>query len=132
VGTLIAFVIRWLILALAVYVAAYLIPGIELVGWQNTLAVALFLGALNLLLKPLLVIISLPITLLTFGLFLLVINTALLLLTEWLINTFTDFEFGVDGLLAAFLGALIISIVTFIVTRFIRPEGILRGMRRPL
>jgi len=129
-GTLIAFVVRWLILALAVWLAAVLVPGIDSGGWQSTLAVALLLGILNTFLKPLLVFFSLPLLLLTLGLFLVVINTALLLLAEWTLSTFTDFQFDVDGFWSAVLGAIIISIVTFIVSRFIRADRIARGLSR--
>jgi putative membrane protein len=77
--TLIAFVVRWLILALAVWAAAAIVGGIDVPDWQSALIVALVLGVLNVLLKPFLVILSLPITILTLGLFLIVINTVLLL-----------------------------------------------------
>jgi putative membrane protein len=127
---LIEFVVRWLVLALAVWVAAQLIPGIQLGGWPSTLAVALVLGILNTLLKPLLVILSMPVTILTIGLFLIVINTVLLLLGEWIVDTFTDFQFAIDGIWSAILGAVIISVVTFIVSRFINAERIARDLTR--
>ncbi|MEX2430328.1 MAG: phage holin family protein, partial [Dehalococcoidia bacterium] len=90
----------------------------------------LFLGILNVFVKPLLVMVSLPITILTLGLFLIIINTVLLLLAEWLVTAFTDFQFVVDGFWAAVFGAIIISVVTFIVSRFIRAEAIARDLTR--
>jgi len=126
VRMVVEFAIRWLILALAVWVAAWLIPGIHLADTQSTLAVALVLGLLNLFVKPILVLLSLPITILTLGLFLIVINTLLLLAGEWLIQEFTDFQFAIDGFLSALLGAIVISIVSFIVTRFVNAGRIAR------
>ena len=74
---LVAFVVRWLINAVAVWLAAELVDGIHLDGWQTTLTVALFLGILNQFVKPFLVFIGLPFIVLTLGLFLVLINTAL-------------------------------------------------------
>ena len=81
VEQLVAFLVRWAILAFAVWVAASVVRGIYLNGWESTVVVALILGLLNMLLKPILFLISLPITVLTLGLFLLILNTAILALT---------------------------------------------------
>jgi putative membrane protein len=125
---LVEFAIRWVILAIAVWVASLVVGGIQLEGLASTLAVALVLGLLNLFVKPILVLFSAPILLITLGLFLLIINTLLLLLGEWLIKEFTDLQFDIDGFWSAFLGALIISIVSFIVSRFIRADRIARNL----
>lgn len=130
VRMLVEFAIRWFILAVAVWVAAEIVGGIRLEGLASTLAVALVLGLLNTFIKPFVILFSLPITILTLGLFLLVINTLLLLLGEWLITELTDYQFAIDGFWSAFLGALIISIVSFIVSRFIRADRIARNLTR--
>jgi putative membrane protein len=127
---LVAFIIRTLILAGAVWVAATLVPGIQVGDWPDLLAVALILGLLNALLRPFLVIISIPLLVLTLGLFLIVINALLLLLTEWVAGWFEGLEFTVDGFGAALLGAVIISIVTFIVSRFVSADRIARSVAR--
>ncbi len=127
---LIAFVVRWLILSAAVWVAAYWVPGLHLEDWQSTLAVALALGILNVFVKPVLVVLSLPITVLSLGLFLIVINTGLLLLAGWLVDTFTSYRFVIDGFWSAVLGALVISVVSFVISRFIRPEAIARDITK--
>ncbi len=119
--------IRWLILAFAVWVAANLVSGIHLSGWEATLIVAAILGLLNLYLRPLLVMLSLPLTLLTLGVFLIVINAILLLLASWLAGKL-DLTFHVDGLGPAVLGAIVISIVSFIVNIFVRPASIARSL----
>ena len=70
--------VRWLILTLAVWVAAYVVPGIAYDHWQNLLVAALVLGILNAFVKPILMLISLPLIFVTFGLFLVLINALLL------------------------------------------------------
>lgn len=127
---LIAFAVRWLILAVAVWVAAELVPGIRHEGWRSILIVALILGLLNAFLKPLLVFLSLPITVMTLGLFLVVINTGLLALTAWLAGKAENVQFAIDSFAAALLGAVIISIITFILSRFVNAERIARNLTR--
>src|SRR5687768_13212493 len=90
--------LRWLMLALAVWVAAEVVPGIHLEGLTSTLMVALILGLLNLYVKPVLTLITLPLTLITFGLFLLVLNAIMLLLASWIAGWFESLEFHVDNL----------------------------------
>ena len=87
---------------------AKIVPGIEVKGLGNALLAALVLGVINALVKPIFVILTLPITILTLGLFLLVINALLLRLAAALVPGFTVRSFG-----AAFLGALLLSIFSF-------------------
>jgi len=122
----VAFIIRWLITAAAVWVAAKLVGGIHLEGWKSTLTVALLLGLLNAYLKPLLVIATLPGLVLTLGLLLIVINTALLAITAWILGKFDSITFAIDGFWDAFFGAVIISIVSFMITRFVDPTKLAR------
>lgn len=117
-------VIRWLLLALAVWVAAKVVGGIHLVGWQSTLAVAAILGLLNLVLKPIVDLVTLPLIILTLGLFIFVINAALLLVTSRIAGHFSSIHFHVDNFLAALLGALIITLVSVVVHFFINPNKI--------
>ena len=124
---LIAFVIRWLITAVAVWAAAKLIDGIHLEGWKSTLIVALVLGLLNAYLKPILTFGTFPLVLLSAGLFLIVINTILLALTAWFLGKFDNIYFAIDGFWDALFGAVIISIVSFLLTRFIDPRKIARN-----
>jgi putative membrane protein len=123
---LVAFLIRWALLAIAVWVAGKLIDGIRLEGWESTLLVALILGLLNAILKPLLMLVTLPLTIMTLGLFVLVINTALLGLTAWIAGKFDSVVFSIDGFWDAFFGALIISIVTWVLGWFIDAGKIAR------
>jgi putative membrane protein len=124
-----AFVFRWLITAAAVWVAAWIVEGIRLEGWESTLLVALILGLLNAYLKPLLVFGTFPMVILTMGLALILINTLLLALTAWIAGKFDSILFAIDGFWDALFGAIIISIVSFLLTRVIDPDKVARRMR---
>ncbi len=124
-----AFVIRWLITAVAVWVAAWIVGGIHLDGWKSTLLVALILGLLNAYLKPLLVFGTFPFLILTMGFALILINTVLLALTAWIAGKFDSIRFAIDGFWDAFFGAVIISIVSFLLTRVVDPEKLARKVR---
>ena len=125
-----AFIIRWLILSAAVWVAAEVVAGIHLEGWESTLLVGLILGLLNAVVRPLLFWISLPLTVITLGLFLLVLNTAMLGLTAWIAGKFDDILFAIDDFWAAFFGALVITVVSWALGLFIGPGRMARGMVR--
>jgi putative membrane protein len=112
--------IRWLMLAFAVWVAAEVVSGIHLEGIWSILAVAAILGLLNIYLRPLLFMVSIPLTMLTLGLFIIVINAILLGLTDLLADVF-GLRFAVDGIGAALLGAVVISLVNMLLTVFLRP-----------
>ena len=104
------FVVRLFVNALALAAAAWLIDGIEMSGgFSEVLLVALVFGLLNAILKPLLLLFSLPLLIVTLGLFALVVNAALLLLTARLLD-----DFAVSGFWTAVLGSLVISIVTML------------------
>jgi putative membrane protein len=114
-------VARWLILSASVWVAAALLSGIELRGIGSTLAVAAILGLLNLYLRPALVVVTLPFTILTFGLFLIVVNAILLGLADWVANLFDGIHFAVETAGAALLGAVIISLVNMTLNAVVKP-----------
>ena len=125
---IVSLVLRWLILALAVWVAAELIPGIQLEGAESTLVVAAILGLLNLYLRPLLFLLSMPVTIVTLGVFIVVVNAVLLGLADWLANFIDGVAFDVDGVGSALMGALVISLVSLVLSRFINPDRIAGGM----
>jgi len=126
---LVTFAIRWLITAAAVWVAAEMVSGIHLEGWKSTLLVALILGLLNAYLKPLLIIGTLPALVMTLGVLLIFINTALLGLTAWIAGKFDSIHFAIDGFWSAFFGAIIISIVSFFISMVINPKKVGRSFR---
>lgn len=106
-----SFLQRWLITTLAVLLATYIIPGIECSKPFDAVIVALILGILNAILRPLLLFLSLPLLIFTLGLFTLVINAVLLLIASWLVGSN---HFHVSGFWSAFFGALVISIVSIV------------------
>ena len=100
------FLIRLILSAVAVFICATVLPGAHVEGFLMAIAVAGVLAILNVLIKPILVILTIPITLVTLGLFLLVINTILVMLASWLIPGFT-----VDGFWWALVFSVLLSII---------------------
>lgn len=96
---------RWLLLAGALLLVAQLYPGVQLTSFTTALIAAAILGLFNTILRPVLVLLTLPVTLLTLGLFLFVINALLFWATSTLLNGFT-----VAGFWAALIGSLIYSL----------------------
>lgn len=101
---------RWLINALALLGLAYYLPGIAVSGFYSALIAALVLGLVNAILRPILVILTLPVNILSLGLFTLVINALLF----WFVGTVVK-GFGVAGFWPAFWGALIMTLVSWVV-----------------
>lgn len=108
------FIVKILITAAAVYLAAWLLPGVAITNVTTTIIVALVLALLNTFIKPILVILTLPITLLTLGLFLLVIN---ILIVKWAASLVNGFE--VDSWWSALLFSLIVSVVSSVLSMLI-------------
>jgi len=108
------FLVKVLITAVAVYLAAYLLPGVNITDVQTTIIVALVLALLNTFIKPILVILTIPITILTLGLFLLIINA---LMVKWAAGLVDGFE--VDGWFSALLVSLIVTVVSYILNGLI-------------
>lgn len=115
--------IRWIITSLALFVAAWLVPGIrvEKEGWPVFAAMAVILGLVNSIVRPLLKLLSCPLIILTLGLFVLVINGVTLLIAS-AIAVRLHVGFYVDGFWAAFWGSLIVSIVSVVLTALVRDE----------
>lgn len=112
---------RLLINSLALLVAAWVVPGIHLRAagrhpttndWVTLLIVALIFGIINAVIRPVVIFLSLPLEILTLGLFTFVVNALMLLLTSWIADGM-GLGFRVDGFVAALLGALIVSLVSF-------------------
>jgi putative membrane protein len=124
-------ILRWLITTLAIYAAVYLVPGIDFTGpgWQLGIVAAVF-GLVNIALRPLLTLLTCPLIILTLGLFGLVINALLLLLTAQIAGSL-GVRFTVDGFWPAFLGGLVISIVTLILTILAGEQRVQVVVRRP-
>ncbi|SFJ61296.1 phage holin family protein [Cellulomonas sp. KH9] len=116
------FVVRVLINGVAIWLATLILPGLVVVGGETTtqtvgiiLAVALVFGIVNAIVKPIVALLSLPLYILTLGLFTLVVNALMLLLTEWITEQ-TDWGLRINDFGTAILGALIISVVSFVLS----------------
>jgi putative membrane protein len=114
--------IRWIIASFSLFIAAWLVPGIRVEGnaWGAYAVMAVILGLINAIIRPILKLLSLPIIILTLGLFLLVINGITLWMASALAIKVFHIGFYVDGFWSAFLGALIVSIVSVILSAFFR------------
>lgn len=119
---------RLLINALGLLIAAWIVPGIYLGAagrhpttndWVTLLIIALIFGVINVVIRPVAVILSLPLEILTLGLFIFVINAVMLLLTSWIAQGM-GLGFRIDGFLPALLGALIVSLVSFVLGHLLR------------
>ncbi|MCK5027427.1 MAG: phage holin family protein [Candidatus Pacebacteria bacterium] len=109
---------KWFISALSLLAADHFIDGISIDGLYIALIVALLLGLLNAVVRPLLVVLTLPVTVVTLGLFIFVINGFLF----WFLSTFIQ-GFEVDGIWAGMLGAVLVSIFSWIGNKFIVSEN---------
>ena len=108
------FLIKILVTAVAVYIAAALLPGVTIIDIPTTVIVALVLAVLNAIIKPILVILTLPITIVTLGLFLLIINA---LMVKWAAMLVKGFH--VDGWLSALLFSFLVSAVSYVINKII-------------
>ncbi len=106
---------RLLLTTLTLLVVANYVPGINVDGFYPALIAAIMLGLLNLIIRPILIILTLPVTIITVGLFVLVINASLF----WFAASFID-GFSVAGFWPAFFGSIIVSIVSTIGNRYIK------------
>ncbi|AIZ63760.1 membrane protein [Hymenobacter sp. DG25B] len=104
------FILKFLLSAIITYVLAKFLPGTHLAGFSDAILLVLVLAVLNAVLKPILKILGFPITILTLGLFLLVINAVIVLLADWILP-----GFKVDGFLSALLFSVVLSLVTSVI-----------------
>lgn len=114
---MVSLLLRWVLSALALLAVAYLYPGVRVESFLAAAIAALALGLANALIRPVLVILTLPVTILTLGLFLFVINAALFWLVAQVIK-----GFAVEGFLAALVGSLLYSLITLVVS-WVLPGG---------
>ena len=111
-------VLRFIVNASAIYIASQTVPGIHLEGWKSILFVTIIFGVVNALIKPFLKLATCLIYVVTLGLFTFIVNALMFYLTAWLSRLF-DLAFTIDNFLAAFLGALIVSVVSFVLSKLL-------------
>jgi putative membrane protein len=110
--------LNWILSGLAVWIVAHLVPGFSVSGFKEALLAALVIGFINATIGALLKILTFPLTLITLGLFWLVINALMLKLASALLSP----GFRVDGFLAAFFGAIVLSLVNMLLKWLVFPE----------
>jgi putative membrane protein len=107
------FIVHWLVVAIALWVTAYILPGVTIGPWQTLAIASLVLGLMNAVVRPILTLLTLPITIVTLGLFYLLVNGFIFFLTSKVVP-----GFEVAGFWWAVLGALIVSIVSWFIGGF--------------
>jgi putative membrane protein len=112
------FLLRALIVALGLWVASRIVPGVRFASTESLLWAAVLLGLVNAIVRPILIILTIPITVLTLGLFLLVINGLMIELVAHFLS-----GFQVSGLGVAILASLVVSLVSWLVSWFVGPAG---------
>lgn len=110
-------IIHLFVSTLAVLIAAYIIPGVVISDFFTAVVLAVVLGVLNTILRPILIFFTLPLTILTFGLFTLVINTFLIMLADWLIP-----GFNVPSFFSAFLFGIVLFFINSFFFMFLREK----------
>jgi len=111
------FILKTLVSSLAVFFGAYILHGVYLDGFPTAILVALVMGFLNAFLKPILVVLTIPITLITFGLFLLVINAVIIIIADYALD-----GFEVNSFFTAVLYSIIVSVITWILEAIANPK----------
>jgi putative membrane protein len=117
-------IIRWLVLTVAIMLTAYLMDGIQVNGFFSALFAAAILGILNAFFRPILIILTLPINILSLGLFTFIINAVLLLMVSGVIPGFV-----IRGFWSAIFGSLLISIVSWLLSSFVNDKGRVEQIR---
>lgn len=112
------FIIRVLIVAAGLWVASKIVPGVDITDGTSLLLAALVLGVINAFVRPVIVIMTLPLTILTLGLFLLIINAGMLSLAAWLLDGMTIASFW-----SALFGSIVVAITGWIASSFIGDRG---------
>ncbi|MCK9419288.1 MAG: phage holin family protein [Nitrospirae bacterium] len=119
------FLLRWSINLLALVVAGSIINGIRIESLGMGIIAAIILGVVNAVIRPVVLLLTLPINLLTLGLFTLVVNAAMLMLVSALVSGFV-----IESFRAAFFGALVISLISWVVNIFISSSGTFMFIKR--
>ncbi len=119
------FFFRLIITALGLWAASRIIPGVQLDGWRTLIIAALLLGIVNAVIRPIILILTLPLTVLTLGLFILVVNGISLSLVAWVLP-----GFHVAGLGAAILGSIVVGLTSWVASAFVGGSGRIERYRR--
>jgi putative membrane protein len=119
------FFFRLIITALGLWAAATIVPGMDITGWRALLVSALLLGIVNAVIRPVILILTLPLTVLTLGLFIFVVNGISLALVAWLVP-----GFQLAGLVSATLGAIVVGLTSWVASAFVGGSGRIEHIRK--
>src|SRR6267143_806117 len=119
------FLFRLVITGLGMWVAETIVPGVQIDGWGNLVVAALLLGIVTAVIRPIILVLTLPLTVLTLGLFILVVNGISLTIVAWLVP-----GFHVAGLLSATLGACVVGLTVWFASSFVGGSGRIERIRR--
>jgi putative membrane protein len=119
------FFFRLVITGLGLWVAETIVPGVHIDGWGNLVVAALLLGIVNAVIRPIILILTLPLTVLTLGLFILVVNGISVALVAWLMPGFT-----LSGLWAAILASIVVGLTSWFASAFVGGSGRIERYRR--
>src|SRR5204863_5315625 len=119
------FLFRLVITGLGLWAAETIVPGVHLDGWGNLVVAALLLGVVNAVIRPIILILTLPLTVLTLGLFILVVNGISLALVAWVLP-----GFSVAGLVPAVLGSIVVGLTGWFAATFVGGSGWIEHIRR--
>jgi putative membrane protein len=119
------FLFRLLITALGLWLAETIVPGVQIKGWAALLGAALVLGIVNAVIRPVILVLTLPLTVLTLGLFILVVNGISLTLVAWLVP-----GFSLSGLGAAILASIVVGLTGWLASTFVGGSGRIERYRR--
>jgi putative membrane protein len=115
---MVRFILRALVAAAGLWIAAHLVPGVHVTGWKTLLAAGLVLGIVNAFVRPVVTLLTLPVTVITLGLFLLVVNGLMVLLVSWVVDHFHG-HMHIGGLVNAIIVTVIVWLVSLVANIFI-------------
>lgn len=115
------FALTWLVAAVSLVITANIVPGIAISSFPAALVAAVLVGFVNAIVRPIITLLTLPLTIITLGLFLLVVNAISLSLAGWLAGVF-DIGFKVSGFWPAFFGAIVLSFVSGLIGNFVNVD----------
>jgi putative membrane protein len=116
------FFLTWLVAAISLLITAKIVPGIEVSSFTAAIFAVVIIGFVNATVKPIITILTLPLTILSLGLFLFVVNAISLSLAGWLASAF-DIGFKVSGFWPPLFGSIVLSLVSGFIGKFVKLEG---------
>ena len=115
---MLSFFLTWIVAAVSLVITAYIVPGISVVSFPAAMLAAVVIGLVNAVVRPILTLLTLPLTIITLGLFLFVVNAISLSLASWLAGVFS-IGFVVNGFWPALFGSIVLSFVSGLIGRFV-------------